>query len=1066
MIRETLEPLVKMPEKFTEVIGNWVSLIRMQILFNITINFGKWLALPVTSVSKANTNAGHQWISLIGQQGETGVRGEKGEQGITGATGVQGATGERGEQGITGATGLQGATGERGAQGVTGATGLQGEQGVTGATGLQGATGEKGDRGERGVTGATGVKGATGEKGEKGETGKTGATGAAAREIYRGQWLAGEIYLESDVTKHNDQFWQLKCSITGVCQQGEPGTVAGHQWISLMGEKGDTGSQGIQGEKGETGSTGAQGHTGSTGATGAAGRSVMQGTFNLNVDYHNGDLVLYEQKLYYMVCPSVYTICPSSSQGVPTSLSSGWVEARGTQGIQGEAGVKGATGATGIGLTGATGAAGATGATGSQGRSSFQGLWMFGVSYKDGDIVKHNGETYQFVCATSGACVPAEPPLGSWISLRGATGLQGATGERGEQGITGATGARGATGLQGATGERGEQGIQGEKGATGAQGSTMYVGIWSALASYKDGDIVKYGSSNNLRMYQLICPLMGSCIPGIPGEDTLWFALQGERGIQGEQGITGNQGIQGEKGATGAAARQVFQGGWHEDRVESPPYIEGDIVKWNNVLWAMVCSANSPCVNGVPGESGNDWQMLQGSKGEMGSTGAQGIQGIQGEQGATGAAGSQGRSSFQGSYQAQLTYMEGDIVEWKQDMWILRCVDGLACDQSTAPDIAGNDWHNLRGNQGNEGARGATGVTGATGAQGLAGQKGDAGRSSYQGQWIENKEFLDADIVKWQSKMWQLVCPLGAVCRYGEPGTANTDWVLMNIVGATGIQGATGATGAKGDKGDVGATGAKGDKGDNAEHIYRGQWIETTTYNDGDIAKHNDKMWQLICSVTCVQGVPGFLGTDWEPMKGESGVKGETGAKGDKGDKGDSGATGATGESVFKGQWLETVVYKDGDMVKHNSNIWHFVCVVEDACQQGVPEFLNTDWQKLQGEVGLQGATGATGEKGDKGDVGATGAAKVLFRGQWSDQNTYEEADIVKYDEKLFQLLCPTGFTCSTAAPTALTSDWHELMLRGEQGIQGVQGETGAQGVQGTIGEQGIQGIGCTRRKR
>ena len=83
----------------------------------------------------------------------------------------------------------------------------------------------------------------------------------------------------------------------------------------------------------------------------------------------------------------------------------------------------------------------------------------------------------------------------------------------------------------------------------------------------QDGDIIKYGPSNNLRMYQLICPLMGSCNAGVPGDDPLWFALQGERGEQGEKGITGSNGARGATGAQGVAARQTFQkGAWHENR--------------------------------------------------------------------------------------------------------------------------------------------------------------------------------------------------------------------------------------------------------------------------------------------------------------------------------------------------------------------------------------------------------------------------------------------------------------------------------------------------------------------
>ena len=89
--------------------------------------------------------------------------------------------------------------------------------------------------------------------------------------------------------------------------------------------------------------------------------------------------------------------------------------------------------------------------------------------------------------------------------MKGATG---ATGAQGEKGATGARGEQGIQGIQGATGVQGQQGIQGITGAKGATGSTVYVGIWNAINQYKDGDIVKYGPSNNLRMYQLICPLM------------------------------------------------------------------------------------------------------------------------------------------------------------------------------------------------------------------------------------------------------------------------------------------------------------------------------------------------------------------------------------------------------------------------------------------------------------------------------------------------------------------------------------------------------------------------------
>ena len=66
-----------------------------------------------------------------------------------------------------------------------------------------------------------------------------------------------------------------------------------------------------------------------------------------------------------MNCPSVYLVCPTDKQGVPTSEESGWLAARGDRGAtgaQGQQGVQGIRGATGAGITGATGAIGATGA--------------------------------------------------------------------------------------------------------------------------------------------------------------------------------------------------------------------------------------------------------------------------------------------------------------------------------------------------------------------------------------------------------------------------------------------------------------------------------------------------------------------------------------------------------------------------------------------------------------------------------------------------------------------------------------------------------------------------------
>ena len=135
----------------------------------------------------------------------------------------------------------------------------------------------------------------------------------------------------------------------------------------------------------------------------------------------------------------------------------------------------------------------------------------------------------------------------------------------------------------------------GKTGIQGATGPSVYFGYWSNTVQYSDGSIVKYGLSNNLQMYQLHCPLVGACNPGVPSEDPLWVNLRGEgaTGAQGQKGDTGEQGITGakgekgdtgEQGVTGATgtARAVYRNVWQETQVGL--YEESDIVKWTNEL--------------------------------------------------------------------------------------------------------------------------------------------------------------------------------------------------------------------------------------------------------------------------------------------------------------------------------------------------------------------------------------------------------------------------------------------------------------------------------------------------
>jgi hypothetical protein len=117
----------------------------------------------------------------VGSAGAAGLKGDNGAVGATGAAGPQGARGLIGLTGATGPAGLNGAAGAQGIQGVQGNTGPQGSQGIRGEPGPIGATGATGSAGAAGAQGAKGDTGAAGATGPQGQTGFTGATGKTQR---------------------------------------------------------------------------------------------------------------------------------------------------------------------------------------------------------------------------------------------------------------------------------------------------------------------------------------------------------------------------------------------------------------------------------------------------------------------------------------------------------------------------------------------------------------------------------------------------------------------------------------------------------------------------------------------------------------------------------------------------------------------------------------------------------------------------------------------------------------------------------------------------------------------
>tara|TARA_B110000008_G_C16920070_1_gene544332 strand:- start:679 stop:1536 length:858 start_codon:yes stop_codon:yes gene_type:complete len=202
------------------------------------------------------------------------------------------------------------------------------------------------------------------------------------------------------------------------------------------------------------------------------------------------------------------------------------------------------------------------------------------------------------------------------------------------------------------------------------------------------------------------------------------------------------------------------------------------------------------------------------------------------------------------------------------------------------------------------------------------------------------------------------------------------------------------------------------------------------------------------------QGIQGAQGvTGLQGIQGEQGVTGPQGEKGDQGDAGVTGAqgdTGLQGTGIWQGLWQESKQYVEGDHVKWDNLPYVLICTPGSACIQGQPG-MDNDWLLLItiGETGEQGETGQQGVKGETGQQGEEGRSS--FQGTWQDTITYQEGDIVTYNEIPYQLICPEGISCRNDAPTSESSLWQTLKVKGEQGIQGESGTAGTAGVDADI---------------
>ncbi|UGY16366.1 terminase large subunit [Bradyrhizobium septentrionale] len=242
-------------------------------------------------------------------------------------------------------TGERGEIGPMGERGERGEQGPQGERGDNGERGQDGKQGEKGEAGEQGQSGPAGDQGVPGEKGETGERGEKGEAG----------------------------------------EQGQPGP-AGDQGVP--GEKGETGERGEKGEAGEQGQSGPAGDQGVPGEKGETGERGEKG--EAGEQGQSG---------------------PAGDQGVPGEK--GETGERGEKGEAGEQGQSGPAGDQGVpgekGETGERGEAGPPGEKGAPGQLKTARAYEDGSVHYDGDLVLHQGSTYQARCDTAKA-----PPHEDW----------------------------------------------------------------------------------------------------------------------------------------------------------------------------------------------------------------------------------------------------------------------------------------------------------------------------------------------------------------------------------------------------------------------------------------------------------------------------------------------------------------------------------------------------------------------------------------------------------------------------------------------------------------------------
>lgn len=240
--------------------------------------------------------------------------------------------------------------------------------------------------------------------------------------------------------------------------------------LSLVGPTGPEGPQGVPGPTGPTGVTGP------TGPEGPTPNWEHTGEYDATKTYLKGDLVTYNDELYYRILLDNSVI--GYGPGDPTQGGdvNGYWRLVATRGLQGA-----------LGYTGSHGPTGATPAWNHTGDFDITRI------YVEGDLVTYQGELYYRTNLNNNVLVgpPGTPGSVNWqlvatrglqgavgfTGSRGFTGLKGDKGDKGDRGDRGVPGFPGYDGTVGYTGSQGAKGDKGDKGDTGYSGSTGDISI-------------------------------------------------------------------------------------------------------------------------------------------------------------------------------------------------------------------------------------------------------------------------------------------------------------------------------------------------------------------------------------------------------------------------------------------------------------------------------------------------------------------------------------------------------------------------------------------------------------